>query len=358
FMANVIKAVYDNNALLKASVMSASNAHRLGASEAPPAIISIFLGQQVTDAFNALLKSKDMVKLSGKKSRGLGLPQLPELLVDNTDRNRTSPFAFTGNRFEFRAVGSSANCSGPLTVINTIVAWQLHKFKEAVDARIKAGTLPMQAVLAETRETYRAAMPVCFDGNGYSEAWKAEAAKRGLDCETSVPVVYDAYTSKHTVDIYRDTGVMTAVELESRKEVFWETYCKKVAIEGRVLSDLTTNHVIPVAIRYQNMLLENVRNLKEIYGAEKDFKKLSASQIDLIRCIADDIAAAESQVDKLDALDVKLTAQPASRKSAVDYHDKMIPMLEEIRKHVDSLEMMIDDQMWPLPKYRELLFIH
>jgi len=358
FMANVLKAVYDNNALLKASVMNASNAHRLGASEAPPAIISSFLGQQVSEAFKELMASKDMVKLSGKKGYSLGLPQIPQLLVDNTDRNRTSPFAFTGNRFEFRAVGSSANCSGAVSVINTIVAYQLKQFKVSVDARIKSGTPAMQAVLDETRETYRACQDICFDGNGYSDEWKAEAKRRGLDCETSVPVIYDAFTSPQTVKVYADTKVLSAVELESRKEVYWETYCKKVAIEGRVLSDLTTNHIIPVAIRYQTMLLEDVRNLKEICASDKEYKQLASSQLDLIKCISADIKAAEDEVDRLDPLIEKLTAGDEGRECAVAYHDQVVPMLEDIRKHVDSLEMMVDDQMWPLPKYRELLFIH
>lgn len=357
FMANTLKAVYDNNALLKATVLNATNAHRLGANEAPPAIISSFLGKQVSGAFAQLLASKDMVKITGKKGYSLGIPQIPELLVDNTDRNRTSPFAFTGNRFEFRAVGSSANCSGPITVLNTILAYQLEQFKKAVDRKIKSGTPVMQAVLDETRDTFRACQNICFDGNGYSDEWKAEAQKRGLDCESSVPLTYDAFTSKQTLKVFEETKVMTEVELDSRKEVFWEIYCKKMAIEGKVLSDLTTNHVIPVAIRYQNILLDNVRNLKDIYG-DKDFRKMAASQMDLIKCISEDISAAESLVDELDALDAKLSNEEEGRAAAILYHDKMAPMLEEIRSHVDSLEMMVDDQMWPLPKYRELLFIH
>ncbi len=357
FMANTLKAVYDNNGLLKATVLNATNAHRLGANEAPPAIISSFLGKQVTDAFEQLLSSKDMVKISGKKGYSLGIPQIPELLVDNTDRNRTSPFAFTGNRFEFRAVGSSANCSGPIMVLNTILAYQLEQFKKAVDKRVAGGTPVMQAILDETRETFRACQSICFDGNGYSNEWKEEAKKRGLDCETSPPVIYDQYTTKDTIKIFRDTNVMTKVELESRKEVYWEIYCKKLAIEAKVLSDLTTNHVIPVAIRYQNMLLENVKNLKEIYSAA-DFKKLAASQLNLIKRISADIASAEEYVNDLDKLEEKLSKMEEGRKLAVTYHDEVAPMLEKIRVHVDSLEMMIDDQMWPLPKYRELLFIH
>ena len=357
FMANTLKAVYDNDSLLKATVLNATNAHRLGANEAPPAIISSFLGKTVSDAFSELLSSKDMVKISGKKGYSLGIPQIPELLVDNTDRNRTSPFAFTGNRFEFRAVGSSANCSGAIMVLNTILAYQLQQFKKAVDARIAKGTTAMQAILDEVRETYKACKNICFDGNGYSDEWKKEAKKRGLDCETSPPVIYDAYTSKKTLKIFRETGVMTDVELASRKEVYWEIYCKKLAIEAKVLSDLTTNHVIPVAIRYQNILLENVKALKEIYGAS-GYKKMAASQIGLIERISEDISSAESGVNELDELEKKLSEMDEGRDAAVAYHDEISPLLEKIRKHVDSLEMMVDDEMWPLPKYREMLFIH
>ena len=357
FMANTLKAVYDNDSLLKATVLNATNAHRLGANEAPPAIISSFLGKTVSDAFSELMSSKDMVKISGKKGYSLGIPQIPELLVDNTDRNRTSPFAFTGNRFEFRAVGSSANCSGAIMVLNTILAYQLTKFKEAVDARIAKGTTAMQAILDEVRETYKACKNICFDGNGYSDEWKKEAKKRGLDCETSPPVIYDAYTSKKTLEIFRETGVMTDVELASRKEVYWEIYCKKLAIEAKVLSDLTTNHVIPVAIRYQNILLENVKALKEIYGAS-GYKKMAVSQIGLIERISEDISCAESGVYELDELERKISDMGEGRDAAVAYHDEISPLLEKIRKHVDSLEMMVDDEMWPLPKYREMLFIH
>ncbi len=357
FMANTLKAVYDNNALLKACVLTASNAHRLGANEAPPAIISSFLGTQVHSAFEELLNSKDMVKIAGKKGYSLGIPQVPELMVDNTDRNRTSPFAFTGNRFEFRAVGSSANCSGPITILNTILAYQLQAFTAAVKKRVAGGEDALKAVLDETRETYRACKDICFDGNGYSDEWKEEAAKRGLDCESSAPVCMDAYTTKQTVKIFEAEKVLTKVELESRKEVFWEIYCRKIAIEAKTLCDLVTNHIIPVAIRYQNILLENVKNLKEIYSAA-DFKKMAASQMDLISCISEDISCAEAEIDKLEPLVDKIEKSGEGRAEALKYHDQVVPMLENIRAHVDSLELLVDDQMWPLPKYRELLFFH
>ncbi|MBO4502831.1 MAG: glutamine synthetase type III, partial [Candidatus Methanomethylophilus sp.] len=234
---------------------------------------------------------------------------------------------------------------------------QLKQFTAAVRARIKKGADPLLAVLDETRETYRACKDICFDGNGYSDEWKAEAKKRGLDCEASVPVCMDEYTSKRTIDVFGRTGVLTKVELQSRKEVFWEIYCKKMAIEAKTLCDLVTNHIIPVAIRYQNILLENVKNLKEIYGA-KDFKKIAISQMDLIELIADDITRAETEIDDLEALIDKLDNEGEGRDTAVAYHDKVVPLLESIRAHVDSLELLVDDQMWPLPKYRELLFIH
>ncbi|MCQ2070435.1 MAG: glutamine synthetase III [archaeon] len=359
FMANTLKAVYDNNALLKACVLNASNAHRLGANEAPPAIISSFLGTQIYDAFEEMLNSTEMVKLAGKRGFNLGISQVPVLQVDNTDRNRTSPFAFTGNRFEFRAVGSSANCSGPITILNTALAYQLKQFKVAVDKRIEAGEDVFHAILNETRETYRASKPICFNGNGYSDEWKAEAKARGLDCEASVPLVYDEYTSERTVRIFGEMGILSPVELASRKEIFWEIYCKKLGIEARTLCDLTTNHIIPVAIRYQNILIENVRNLKEICGDNvESFKRMSKTQMDLIGCISDDISCAENTVDDLEAVIDELSAKGEGRDVAIRYHDEVTPMLEKIRSHVDSLEMMVDDQMWPLPKYRELLFIH
>lgn len=356
FMANVLKAVYDNNDLLKAVIMTAANAHRLGANEAPPAIISCFLGKQMTDAFEELLGSKDMVKIRAKKVYSLGLPQIPELLVDNTDRNRTSPFAFIGNRFEFRAVGSSANCSAPMATLNTIVAYQLKQFKKAVDERIKSGIPALQAVLDETRETYRACKPVCFDGNGYSEEWKKEAKRRGLDCETSVPKAYDACTTAKSIRIFSDTKVLTEVELRARNEIYWETYCKKAEIEARTLSDMTLNHIIPVAIRYQSVLLDNVLKVKEIF-TDKEFKALSADELEQIREISSDTCEARLMADKMDALCDEITAMEDIRSAAIRFHDEVIPLTESIRKHLDNLEMIVDDQMWPMPKYRELLFI-
>ena len=357
FMANVLKAVYDNNALLKASVMTASNAHRLGANEAPPAIISCFLGTQVSNAFKELLNSTDMVKIAGKSKYSLGIPQVPELLIDNTDRNRTSPFAFTGNRFEFRAVGSSANCASAITVLNTIVAHQLKQFKAAVDKRVEAGTPVMQALLEETKETYRACEKVCFDGNGYSDEWKAEAKKRGLDCETSAPVCYDAYLTDRSLEVYKDTGVMTEVEMKARTEISWGIYSKKIEIEARVLADLTANHVLPVATRYQSVLLDNVAKMKEIFTDKKEFEQVAEGEIHIIKDIAMHCSEARAMAEAMEKECDELDAISDERTKAVGYHDKITVRLEEIRKHVDALEMIVDDEMWPLPKYRELLFI-
>ena len=357
FMANVLKAVYDNNALLKASVMTASNAHRLGANEAPPAIISCFLGTQVSGAFKELLNSKDMVKIKGKSKYSLGIPQVPELLIDNTDRNRTSPFAFTGNRFEFRAVGSSANCASAVTVLNTIVAYQLTQFKEAVDKRIAAGATVTQALLEETKETYRKCQKVCFDGNGYSDEWKAEAKKRGLDCETSAPLCYDAYTSKQSLNVYKEAGVMSEVEMKARTEICWEIYSKKIEIEARVLADLTANHILPVATRYQSVLLDNVSKMKEIFTVKKEFDQVAESEIHIIKDIAMHCSEARTMAEKMEKECDALDQLEDERVKAIGYHDKITVYLEEIRQHVDALEMIVDDEMWPLPKYRELLFI-
>ena len=356
FMANVLKAVYDNNALLKSCVLTATNAHRLGANEAPPAIISSFLGTQVTTAFNELLNSKDMVKIKGKSGYSLGIPQIPQLLIDNTDRNRTSPFAFTGNRFEFRAVGSSANCSSAVTVLNTIMAYQLKQFKIAVDKRIADGTPVMQAVLDETRETYRACQKVCFDGNGYSDEWREEAKKRGLDCETSAPLSYDVITSPQTVKIYEDTKVMTKVELEARSNINWEIYSKKIEIEVRVLADLTANHILPVATRYQSILLDNVSKMKRIFSPE-EYEQVAAGEIQIIKDIAIHTSEARSLAIEMEQVCDEVIASDSERDIAIGLHDKVLPYMGRIRAHVDALEMIVDDEMWPLPKYRELLFI-
>ena len=354
FMSNILKAVYDNNALLKASIMTASNAHRLGANEAPPAIISSFLGKTVSEAFTELLNSKDMVKIKGKKIYSLGIPQIPELLVDNTDRNRTSPFAFTGNRFEFRAVGSSANCSAPITVLNTIVASQLIKFKKNVDKRIEKGEDTMTAILNETRETYKACQKICFDGNGYSEEWKKEAETRKLDCESSAPITFDAFTSKRSIDVFKESNVLTEVELKARNEVFWETYSKKIEIEARTLRDMALNHLLPVAVSYKSNLLDIIWKAKEVYG--DDYKKYIEYESSQVAEISKKVCNVYECCGRIDTECDRLM-KIGSREQAVEFHDKVIPVMEKIRAELDTLEMIIDDQMWPMPKYRELLFI-
>ena len=354
FMSNILKAVYDNNALLKASIMTASNAHRLGGNEAPPAIISSFLGKTVSEAFTELLNSKDMVKIKGKKIYSLGIPQIPELLVDNTDRNRTSPFAFTGNRFEFRAVGSSANCSAPITVLNTIVASQLIKFKKNVDKRIEKGEDTMTAILNETRETYKACQKICFDGNGYSEEWKKEAEKRKLDCESSAPITFDAFTSKRSIDVFKESNVLTEVELKARNEVFWETYSKKIEIEARTLRDMALNHLLPVAVSYKSNLLDIIWKAKEVYG--DDYKKYIEYESSQVAEISKKVCNVYECCGRIDTECDRLM-KIGSREQAVEFHDKVIPIMEKIRAELDTLEMIIDDQMWPMPKYRELLFI-
>ena len=354
FMSNILKAVYDNNALLKASITTASNAHRLGANEAPPAIISSFLGKTVSEAFTELLNSKDMVKIKGKKIYSLGIPQIPELLVDNTDRNRTSPFAFTGNRFEFRAVGSSANCSAPITVLNTIVASQLIKFKKNVDKRIEKGEDTMTAILNETRETYKACQKICFDGNGYSEEWKKEAEKRKLDCESSAPITFDAFTSKRSIDVFKESNVLTEVELKARNEVFWETYSKKIEIEARTLRDMALNHLLPVAVSYKSNLLDIIWKAKEVYG--DDYKKYIEYESSQVAEISKKVCNVYECCGRIDTECDRLM-KIGSREQAVEFHDKVIPIMEKIRAELDTHEMIIDDQMWPMPKYRELLFI-
>jgi Uncharacterized protein related to glutamine synthetase len=356
FMVNVLAAVHRNNGLVKASIASASNAHRLGANEAPPAIISSFLGTQVSAALEALLTKKNVIKTSDRSGLKLNLPQIPEILMDNTDRNRTSPFAFTGNRFEFRAVGSSANCAMPMMVVNTIVAHQLTKFKKEVDEKIEKGMKTEEAMIEILQGYMRECKGICFDGNGYSEDWKKEAKKRGLDCETSVPRIYDSFVSEQSLKVFTETGVLTEVEVEARNEVWWELYSKKIEIEGRVLRDLSSNHVLPVATRYQSFLLDNVSRMKAVFSEAK-VKDLAKCQLRIIEDISKHIASVRRMTFELSALSDELLAIEDEREKAIGYHDRMIPYIENIREHIDELEMIVDDQMWPLPKYREMMFI-
>ena len=358
FVVNTLMAVYRHNGLLKASIMSATNAHRLGANEAPPAIISSFLGTQLSRVLDHMEESStdELVVLSGKHGMKLDIPQIPELLIDNTDRNRTSPFAFTGNRFEFRAVGSEANCASGMIALNAAVAEQLVIFKNEVDELIGKGEAKIPAIIQVLRKYIKLSKPIRFDGNGYSDEWKAEAKRRGLDCETSVPVIFDNYLSPDSIKMFESTGVMTRKELEARNEVKWETYTKKIQIEARVLGDLVMNHIVPVATEYQTKLIDNVYKMRGLFS-EEETRKLSAENLAIIRKIAEHTSYIKEHVDSM--IDARKVANKITdeREKAVAYHDTIAPMLEQIRYHIDKLELIVDDQMWTLPKYRELLFI-
>ena len=358
FIVNTLMAVYHHNGLLKASIMSATNAHRLGANEAPPAIISSFLGKQLTQVLDHIEESgnDDLVSLAGKQGMKLDIPQIPELLIDNTDRNRTSPFAFTGNRFEFRAVGSEANCASAMIALNAAVAEQLARFKQDVDALIEKGEPKISAIIEIIRRYIKECKPVRFDGNGYSDEWKAEAAHRGLDCETSCPLIFDNYLKPASIAMFESTGVMTRKELEARNEVKWETYTKKIQIEARVLGDLAMNHIIPVATEYQSKLINNVYKMKELFPAEKA-SQLSAENMKLIEEIARRTIFITEHVNAMVEARKVANKIESEREKAIAYHDTIAPMLEEIRYHIDKLELIVDNQMWTLPKYRELLFI-
>ena len=357
FVVNTLMAVYRHNGLLKASIMSATNAHRLGANEAPPAIISSFLGSQLSKVLDHMEESStdELVTLGGKHGMKLDIPQIPELLIDNTDRNRTSPFAFTGNRFEFRAVGSEANCASAMIALNTAVAEQLTIFKQDVDALIEAGEAKVSAIIQVIRKYIKECKPIRFDGNGYSEEWKQEAQKRGLDCETSCPLIFDNYLVAESIQMFEKMGVMTRKELEARNEVKWETYTKKIQIEARVLGDLVMNHIVPVAIEYQTKLLDNVCKMKTLFGEEA--MSLSAENLAIIRKIASHTSYIKEHVDAMVEARKVANKCVSERDKAIAYHDIIAPMLEQIRYHIDKLELIVDDQMWTLPKYRELLFI-
>ena len=357
FIVNVLMAVYRHNGLLKASISSATNAHRLGANEAPPAIISSFLGTQLSKVLEHLEKSEpEDLMLAGKQGMKLDIARIPELLIDNTDRNRTSPFAFTGNRFEFRAVGSEANCASAMLALNAAVAEQLKTFKTEVDAKIADGKETFAAILEVLRKDIKECKAIHFDGNGYSDEWKSEAARRGLDCETSVPVIFDNYLKESSVRMFESTGVMTRKELEARNEVKWETYTKKIQIEARVLGDLAMNHIIPTATRYQTSLIDNVYKMKDLFPADKA-SALSSRNLEIIEDIANRTNFIKEKVDEMVEARKVANKIESEREKAIAYHDKIVPMLEAIRYHIDKLELVVDDQIWTLPKYRELLFI-
>ena len=358
FIVETLMGVYKHNGLLKASIMSATNAHRLGANEAPPAIISSFLGKQVSDILDHIVKAdkKDLFNIKGKEGVTIDIPEIPDILRDNTDRNRTSPFAFTGNRFEFRAVGSEANCASAMIVLNTAVAEALTDFKKRVDAIIAKGEDKFSAIIDVLRADIKTCAPIHFDGNGYSDEWVAEAEKRGLDTEKSCPVIFDRYLDESSIKMFESMGVMKENELKARNEVKWETYTKKLQIEGRVLGDLSMNHIIPVATHYQSQLAKNVENMMAIFGAEEG-KKLSERNLKIIKEIAERTSIIEKGVEDLvNARKVANKIEDA-REKAVAYHDTVESKFQPIRYQIDKLELVVADELWTLPKYRELLFI-
>ena len=358
FIVETLMGVYKHNGLLKASVMSATNDHRLGANEAPPAIISSFLGRQITDLLEHIEKAdkQNLFTVKGKQGIHLDIPEIPELLIDNTDRNRTSPFAFTGNRFEFRAVGSEANCASSLIVLNTAVAEALTNFKQRVDALISRGEDQMSAIIEIIRQDIKTCKPIHFDGNGYSDEWKLEAAQRGLDCESSCPICFDTYLCDESVQMFEAMNVMKRNELKARNEVKWETYTKKIQIEARVMGDLAMNHIIPVVTHYQSRLAKNVSSMIDIFGKEEG-ERLTARNVKILRDIAEHIQAIETGVDELVEARKIANKIDCQREKAIAYHDIITPKMEEIRQHIDKLELIVSDEMWTLPKYRELLFI-
>ncbi|MBQ3753938.1 MAG: glutamine synthetase III [Prevotella sp.] len=381
FIVETLMGVWRHNGLLKASIMSATNAHRLGANEAPPAIISSFLGKQVSELLDHIeaphsspegdtIDIKSIEAPSGavggaKHSWKMDIPEIPELFIDNTDRNRTSPFAFTGNRFEFRAVGSEANCASAMIALNSAVAEALVSFKQRVDARVPElekkldGTghsATFHAIIEVLREDIKTCKPIRFDGNGYSDEWVVEAEKRGLDVEKSCPKIFERYLDDSSVKMFESLGVMTKKELEARNEVKWETYTKKIQIEARVLGDLSMNHIIPVATRYQTQLLQNISNMAVVFPIDTA-DKLSARNKKIIQEIAERTSTIEKGVEELIEARKKANKIEDEHQKAIAYHDTVEPKLDDIRYEIDKLELIVDDSLWPLPKYRELLFI-
>ena len=355
FIVETLMAVYRHNGLLKASIMSATNAHRLGGNEAPPAIISSFLGTQLTELLDHIERGETS-EVSGKKNMEIDIPQIPDLIIDNTDRNRTSPFAFTGNRFEFRAPGSSVNCASAMIALNAAMAEALTSFKERVDAKMAAGEAKIAAILEVLKDDIKTCKPIRFDGNGYSEEWVKEAARRGLDVEKSCPVIFEHYLDDTSVQMFEATKVMNRKELEARNEVKWEMYVKTVQIEARVLGDLAMNHIIPVSTHYQSQLIKNVQGMKDVFPYDKA-ERLSARNMKLIEEIAERTEKIEQLVEDLtEARRVANRIQDIHQR-AIQYHDTVCPHMESIRREIDKLEMIVEDGLWTLPKYRELLFI-
>ena len=358
FLVNTIKAVYDHSDALRASIMSAGNQHRLGANEAPPSIISVFIGKKLTEMLDDLEKSVPKGKMTPdeKTELKLNIGKIPEILLDNTDRNRTSPFAFTGNRFEFRAVGSDENCASPMIVLNTAMADQLKKFKKEVDELIEnKGLKKDEAIFQILREYIKYSRKVRFEGNGYSKEWEEEAAKRGLTNVKSAIEAYKAYISDKTIQLFEENEVLSKRELEARFEVRVENYTKKIQIESRVLGDLAINHIIPTAIKYQTSLVENVKGLKDLFG-EQEFNHVAGERLEIIKQISKHITSIKQKVNEMiEARKVANKVENIVEKGKL-YEENIKPYLNDIRYCIDKLELIIDDEIWPLPKYRELLF--
>ncbi len=357
FIVESLMAVYKHNGLLKASIMSATNAHRLGGHEAPPTIVSSFLGKQLTEILDHLEQTDDdTIAISGKAGLKLDVPSIPELLIDNTDRNRTSPFAFTGNRFEFRAPGSEANCASAMIALSASMAEALVNFKKRVDALIEKGKDKHAAIISVLREDIKTCKPIRFDGNGYSDEWVEEARKRGLDTERSCPLIFDRYLDKESIEMFESLGIMTQKELEARNEIKWETYTKKVQIEARIFGDLSINHIIPQVLAYQTKLAQNVAALKTILP-DDEFKTVAASNLALISEISQRVKTIEDGCQQLTDARKVANKIESEREKAIAYHDSVEPLMDQIRYHIDKLEAKVDDEVWTLPKYREMLFI-
>jgi glutamine synthetase len=358
FIVNVLKGVNEYEELIRASISSAGNDHRLGGHEAPPAVISVFIGSQLTNLLDRIEESTDKSGLNEELKAGLNInvPNIPEILMDNTDRNRTSPFAFTGNKFEFRAVGSSANCAKPMITLNTILAKQLQSFKGEIDALMKKGLDLEDAVYQVIKKYIKESKRIRFEGNNYSQDWIKEAEKRGLSNIKTTPKTLKTYTQKKVIDLFEDTNVLTARELEARRLIRLEKYTKKMQIEARAIGDLATNHIIPIAIRYQNTLIENVKGLKEILDLQT-YGKVSKNELEVITKISQHISEIKKGVDKMIAQRKAANKLEDEEAKAIAYDEEVRISVEEIRAHVDKLELLIDDELWPLPKYRELLFV-
>lgn len=357
FFINTIKAVHDYDDLLRASIASAGNDHRLGANEAPPAIISVFIGEQLSGVLDEL-ERLESGKLDPQAKTDLKLNvvgKIPDVLLDNTDRNRTSPFAFTGNKFEFRAVGSQANCAQPMTVLNTIMAQQLKEFKAEVDALIKKGLKKDDAIFNVLKEYIKASKKIRFEGDGYGDEWVKEAEKRGLNNVKKTPKALDFMVTDRVIKLFEDNAVLNKVEVEARHEILLEEYQKRIQIESRVLGDIAGNHVVPTAIRYQSKLIENVQRLKDVFD-EKTFNEMAKEQLEMIKQISKHISVIISEKEAMIEARKKANAMEDTREMAIAYCDTVIPYMETIRYHADKLELMVDDELWPLPKYREMLF--